>query len=98
MKVFENWEAIAELLSGGKRIITVDAVKKKWSNLHDSYRIKRAQTGRGNDNEETPTNWPFFQPMLFLEDIQTFSTSSERAINMHPEQAMNRENAFLALI
>uniref|UniRef100_A0A914DHU1 MADF domain-containing protein n=1 Tax=Acrobeloides nanus TaxID=290746 RepID=A0A914DHU1_9BILA len=68
MKILKNWEAIADLLSDGKRIITVDAVKKKWRNLHDSYkRIKCAQTGRGNDDEETSTNWRFFQSMLFLD-------------------------------
>lgn len=73
-------------------------MKKKWRNLHDSYkRIKCAQTGRGNDDEETPTNWPFFQSMLFLEDIKHFRRQSKLFVLSY-EENWKVQLQFLSLL
>lgn len=49
----------------------------KWKNLLDYYKkLKRAGkgTGKGADNEESSLSWPYFKSMMFIDDVNSFSS------------------------
>ncbi|KAK7879291.1 hypothetical protein WMY93_033929 [Mugilogobius chulae] len=57
------WKIIVNEL-GLDEQITIKQTAKKWDNLKKKYKdLKKPQTGRGTEGEETPSTWPYYLDM-----------------------------------